>query len=205
MKRKYLILLIIAVLTIVVGLMVNYAAHDAIREALARAYQVVYAIANAIPQPYYWLLLILIILVSAARSLLGDAGWRPRWQPEITGGRTAEWREWLERAAQPGRAAPFYRWLLARNLARLASKVLAHQQGISPSEAERQIEDGDIVFPVDIQQYFLASLRSRPTHPGSLWSRLFHPQTSDPLDLDPLQAVELIENQMEVPHDNRHP
>ena len=204
MKRKHLFVIIIAALTIALGLAMNFLAQGAIRDTVIRVFRVAYAAANAIPQPYYWFVLILIILISALRSLMGDEGWRPNRRTAPTGGRTSEWREWLERAAQPSRARLFYQWLVARNLARLTSEVLAHQQGISPGEAERQIEDGDVVFPAAIHDYFLASLRTRPTRPGSWWSRLFHPQSPEPLDLDPLHAVELIETQMEVPHDNRH-
>jgi hypothetical protein len=136
---------------------------------------------------------------------LGSSLRRPGQQAEPAGGRAAEWREWLERTAQPNDARLFYRWRVARNLARLASEVAAHRQGISPGEAERQIEDADVDLPVAIRDYFLASMRSRPTRSKPWWSRISHIQASTALDLDPIQVVEFIETQMEVPHDNRHP
>jgi hypothetical protein len=184
---------LVAVLTLVVGLAVNYAAHGIVRDVLVRVYQALYAAANAIPQPFYLAFLILVVLLSAARSLLGDEGGLLRQRQEPAGGRVAEWRERLERAAQPAPSQRFYRWRVARDLARLAGEIVAHQKGISPGEAERQIEDGDVVLPSAIQSYFLASIRSRPARSGSRWERLSHTQPPGPFDLDPAEAVDWIE------------
>lgn len=203
--KKYLFWVTIAIIAVAAGLGVNYAAHDIIRDALARAYQAIHTAANAIPQPWYIVFLVLVILISAARSLLGDEGGRPRQRVEPGGGRAAEWHEWLVRADQPTGGRLFYRWRVARSLARLAGEVVAHEEGISPGEAERLIEDGDVVLPPAIQSYFLTSMRSRPTLSGGWWSRLPRGRPAGPLDLDPSQAVEWIETQMEVPHDNQHP
>jgi len=204
--KKYLpFIVIIAVLTVVVGLVVNQVAQGVIRDALVRVYQAVYAAASAIPQPYYWAFLILVILVNAVRSITSEGGPSPSPELPTAGGRAAEWREWLERAAHPTSYRLFYRWLVARNLARLASEVVAHEKGVPPGEAEREIEDGDIPLPPAIRDYFVASLRSRPTRHESRRGHLLDAQPPGPLDLDPAQAVELIETQMEVPHGNRNP
>jgi len=204
-KKRYWFWIAVAVTTVGTGLVVYFAAHDVIRAAVARAYTVIHTLANAIPQPVYLILLLLAILISAARSLVEDEGrgWGRHVEP--AGGRAEEWREWLEQAGRPAPSQQFYRWRVARNLARLASEVVAHEQGIVPGEAERLIEDGDVVLPAAIRSYFLGSMRSRPALAGAWWERLPRVQPSGPLDMDPHQAVEWIENQMEAPYDNRHP
>ena len=204
-RRTLLLSAIVIVLAVVLGLLLHSVAREAVRSALIRTYDAVHTVFSAIPQPYYWAFLILVIVLSALRSIVGDEvqSRAPALPPD--GGRTAEWQDWLERAAQPASSRSFYRWLTARNLAKLFSEIVAYQEGIAPGEAERHIEDGDIVLPPDVRDYFLTSMRSRPTHGGPWWGHLSRAQPHSPLDLDPTQAVELIETQMEVSHDNRNP
>lgn len=205
MKRSLLRAIVLAALAVSLGLLLYGLAREQVREALVRAYSVAAAVASAIPQPIYWGLLILTILVSALRSLLGGIDQDGGRAAEPAGGRVAEWREWLERSALPAGSRHFYRWQVARGLARLAGQVLAHQLGIPPGEAERRIEDGDIELPEEVRRYFVASLRSRPTRSGPWWARLAGPSEPHPLDLNPERAVDYIESQMEVPHDDYRP
>jgi hypothetical protein len=202
--RAFIVIVIVIVLAVMLGLLLQSAAREVIRSALVRTYEAVRALASAIPQPYYWALLILVIAVSAVHSIVGEEDRRPSRASPPTGGRAAEWRNWLERAAQSTSSRSFYRWQVARNLAKLSSEIIAYQEGIPPGEAERQIEDGDVVLPADVRDYFLASIWSRPVRYGSWWTRRSGAQPPSPLDLDPAQAVNLIETQMEVSHDNRN-
>ena len=205
MRRTLLLIAIVLVLAVVFGLLLHTVAREAVRSALIRAYDVVRTVLSAIPEPYYWGFLILVIVVSALHSIVGDEGQSLPAPLHPAGGRTAEWRDWLTRAAQPARYRPFYRWLVARSLAKLSSEIVAYQESIPPGEAERLIENGDVVLPPAVRDYFLTSMRSRPTRGGIWRARLSRSQPHSPLDLDPTQAVDLIETQMEVPHDNRHP
>jgi hypothetical protein len=202
--KKYLLIAIVVTLAIAAGLVVNQVAHGVIRTALMRGYQAVYAAASAIPQTYYWAVLILVIVVSAVHSVVADEDRHPRQGPPSAGGRASEWRNWLQRASLPHSSRSFYRWQVARSLARLSCEVLAHQEGIPVGEAERRIEDGDVALPENVRNYFLTSMRSRPRRDNPLW-RYVSDVEPTPLDLDPAQAVEFIETQMEVPHDNRNP
>ncbi len=195
----------LAVLAVSLGLLLYGLAREQIREALIQAYSAASAAASAIPQAIYLGILILIILISAARSILGEIGRIGERKTAAAGGRTAEWREWLKRTMRPAGSRDFYSWQVARGLARLAGEVLAHQLGIPPGEAERRIEDGDVDLPEEVRRYFVASLRSRPTRSGHWWTRLVGPSPPHPLDLDPERAVDYIESQMEVPCDNQRP
>jgi hypothetical protein len=205
MKKYLLPAGVVLAVAVGLGLLLHTVAREAIRQALIRAYQAVHGAAAAIPQQVYLAILILLIVLSAARSILGETGGHSRDEPEIVGGRAAEWRERLQRAARPAAYQAYYRWQVARNLAKLAAEVVAHQQAISPGEAERQIEDGDVALPAGVRDYVLAGLRSRPVQPTSWWTRLSASRAPDPLELDPQQVVEALESYLEVSHGHPHP
>ena len=206
MKKKLLFGVMIAVLTIVAGLIVNDVAQGLIRGVLVHIYQSAALIANAIPDSYYQTLLLIVILLAAARSLrVVERSERSPLPAGPAAGRTAEWREWLERATRPAGRNLFYRWRVARSLARLAGDAVAHQKGLSSSEGERLIEDGDVEIPAEVQSYFVASMWSRPHRPASPRGRLLRHHTPGPFDLEPARAVEWIETLLEVTYDNQHP
>lgn len=147
----------------------------------------------AIPQSVLWSVLVGILALIMGLSLLLGRRKRKRraHRPaEPPGGRIEGWAKLIQQAQNDD----YFKWRLAQQLQKLTLNTLAHQRGQSLKQTRRQLREGTLEMPTDVQAYFQTSLQPlanlRPP------KTLFSPKTdvASPLDLDPLKVVEYLES-----------
>ena len=187
-------------LTIPLALLIAYLMMEVVRryllEPMIFAFRIERLIYEALPQALWWGLFIGILAIIALRSMklkpVSFIGKQPK--KEKRPSRAQAWRR-LVTGTDRG---TYNRWLLAREIADLTLRVIAHQERISVGQARNQLKSGLIQLPAEIQGYvemgldapsfrqytdFLAYMRSN--------------RQSAPLDLDPEIIIEYLENRLE--------
>ena len=188
-------------LTLPLSLIVAYLLMESVRsyilEPMVFAYRIERLIYEALPQGFWWGLFILVLVIIALRSIKFEPLALPRKQPKDEQ-RQSRAQDWRQLVASTGRGS-YSRWLLAREIADLTLRVIAHQERISLGQARNQLKSGQIQLPPEIQAYvqmgldapsfrqytdFLAYLRSSPR--------------SAPLEMDPEIIIEYLEENVNV-------
>ena len=108
--------------------------------------------------------------------------------------------EWLKKSKRGG---SYYKWLVANRLGKNAREILAQRDGHAVSKKFGRLDGRDWNPPQKIRDYLETGLNGsfadfpRPRLP---WQT---PKPT-PLDVDPQQVVDYLENEMETPRSERH-
>ncbi len=201
MKRPILITLL---LSLNLGIMVIVFRQDLIRELvlLPISYLVWIGglIYRSIDQQVVWTsLIILVVIISWAslklrRSILSpsrDQGARFSHRIE----------RWSKRLTDVQRGT-YMQWRLAQHLSNLAVETLAYRAGLTRTQMDERITQGDINLPDEIQAYLLAARGFEVSN--SMSRRMLFSSVPQPLDLPPEKLAEFIESYLEVHSDHKH-
>jgi hypothetical protein len=143
---------------------------------------------TAIPQLFLWILLLLLLFVSVAWNFIPEArpATRKKRFRKPAEGQVETLTQWIHKA----RKGNYFKWQLANRLGRISRRIneLSGQRANPGSEAvEKYLDAG-------LNHSFVDFPMSR---------NRFRPPATTALDLDPKDAVEYLESQMELRSD-RH-
>ncbi len=174
-----------------------------------------------VPQPFFWMLFLLLVLRIAIRSLArGKKRARRKAQPPIRyPGQVEVWLRRINLTSQGN----YSKWGLARYLGRLTLDILAYQGRYTPNEIREQLRAGQLNMDPSIEAYLLAGVTARPPETYGLFAGLrrrlsawFKPLLElvpraiskhnnksevSPLDLNPEGLVKFLEEKLEVPYE----
>lgn len=155
---------------------------------------------RSIHQVVYWLVLLVVVLALAIRSLIGRWG-GAREAPLLSvvyRGRVGMWARWVDLAQQRYYYRGYFKWRLARQLGELTQNVLAYRDRIDPREVRQALDAGKLDLPPELQAYLGAGLWTRSFSAFRQWRQRFSRRREpSPLDVDPMCVVEYLEEQME--------
>jgi hypothetical protein len=192
-----LVLLLTALLTF----LLQDIARDWVALPLARALQLGNLILGAVPQIVFWMLLLMIGLLVAMRSLMEHKK-RPSLERArvVYPGQVRTLLRWVQREAE----SVYFRQRLAYRLARLATELQAYRQKRALAQFGQRLDGLDA--PSEIRAYLKAGMTppsSSDLSPLSRFARWLRPQkTASSLDFDLERVVRFLEDQLEVHHGN---
>lgn len=152
------------------------------------------------PQFVLWLLLVAVAVFSAVTTLA------PRFtnqgvfvpEPKPAKGQIESLVGWLEKS-KPG--GSYYKWLVANRLGKIAREILAQRDGQPVSKKFGRLAGRDWNPPQKIDDYLESGLNgSFADYPRP---RFWESSKPTPLDADPKQVVEYLEDEMETGRDKR--
>jgi len=158
---------------------------------------------ESIPQPFFWVILVLVMLRIAFRSLIAPRATlhRPQLSPfSSPQGHVTVWRRRLELA----REGNYSQWGVARHITSLMVDMLVHRDQITRSQARERLRKGDLDAPSEVRAYIQAGMMSQPPQTLSFFGRLMQhlrlqrEQILPALNLDLEQLVDYMEDQLEV-------
>jgi hypothetical protein len=201
MRLRRLLPVLIAIISLALAVLLAYLLKDTIRHFLLaplfyiyRFFQIIY---EAMPQFAWWIAFLLILVLLAVRSLLPHMKITPRRQKPIEAdhlSRARAWSHWLEISNQ----GDYSRWLLARNMARLALGIMAHQERQSLEQTRQLIQTGKIRLPAEVRAYFQVGLDAPSfRHYSEFLTLLRSTRSASPLDLDPEIVIQYLEDRMD--------
>jgi len=204
MKRALLIIVVFLLVTSGLAMLLQGFSRLYLAEPILRILLLVRVLIAAIPQPILWGVFLLIAVFSALRVLF--SGFGPSAHENEPGkphrGRVSQLAYWIRQSEQ----GHFFRWQIAQHLSALALEALAYRYRTSEENVKRQLRAGEIAAPESTRAYFRAGLSRVYSDPRGSVSRILTtrgPQTSNSaLDLDPMKALEYIEQQLETTHDD---
>jgi hypothetical protein len=154
---------------------------------------------SMIPQYILWGLLVVVAIYSAMTSLMPEISYRrsilsdsklPQGQIELL-------VEWLNKSQRGG---SYYKWLVANRFGKNAREILAQRDGSAVSKKFGRLEGRGWNPSQIIRDYLETGLNGsfadfpRPSLP---WIT----PAPTPLDADPMQVIDYLENEMETSHD----
>jgi energy-coupling factor transporter transmembrane protein EcfT len=189
--RRRLLLAGMVVISLVLAFFLRDAVYAAVIVPLAYLWWLGHYYYSAIPQVFLWALLLLLLFITVLWNFLPEARPSPR-KPLKRGpaeGQVEALAVWILKA----RKGNYFKWQLANRLGRIARR-LAEASGqqnkpVSGNEAVNKYLDAGLNY-------------SFVDFPGP--RKRFHRSPPTPLDLDPNEAVDYLESQMELRSD-RHP
>ncbi len=150
---------------------------------------------ESIPQIALWTIFLLIAVVIALKSTFKMRLPRRRTTYPETGQaqRIGDWAKLLRSANED----IYYQWQLAQNLQKLTMETLAHDEHVALKEVRQRLTAGQLDISSEIQAYLQAGITSfgHFLEPKSRF-RLRKKQ-STPLDLDPEQVIQFLEEQID--------
>jgi len=154
---------------------------------------------RAVPQLIVWIVLIVVVFVSALRNIPQRSLFFPRTENKIqksAHGPVEEFSQMLGKAS----GGIYYKWLIANRLGNVARELLNQREGRRVRGFSRLI-GRDWQPPADVGAYLESGLNgSFADFPQPYWWTKPKPT---PLDLDTGQVIEYLEYEMETSHD-RH-
>ncbi len=149
---------------------------------------------DALPQILWWILIVAASLWFIMGSLTPEQKLRPRKaDPPFMGrGQVESLALWLNKASRGN----YFKWLVAQRLAQLARDLLTFRARRNPPSARTALRDADWNPPAEVASYLDAGLnRSFADFPQARWP--FESPRPTPLDLNPHDALEIIESNLE--------
>ena len=151
---------------------------------------------SMIPQILLWVILAAIVVFSAVASLIPEARYRTAFKvaPKPEQGQIEILVNWLNKSQRGG---SYYKWLVANRLGKNAREILAQRDGHAVSKKFGRLDGRGWNPPQKIRDYLETGLNGsfadfpRPRLP---WQT---PKPT-PLDSDPKQVIEYLENEMET-------
>ncbi len=156
---------------------------------------------HAFPQLTLWIVLVVGVFLIAAGSFTTDKI-RPAGREEkkkTVKGPVEDLALWLART----RYGNYFKWVVARRLGILSREIRLHRtrQAFRPGE---DAPAGDWNPPRGVGAYLESGLNgSFADYPRPRWP--WQSPEKTPLDLNPEEAVEFLESELETSHDRRHP
>lgn len=148
---------------------------------------------SIVPQFVLWLLLVAVAFYSAVTVLTPKfnqrAVFRPK--PEPPKGQIEAMVEWMEKSRRGG---SYYKWLVANRLGKNAREILAQRDGQPISRKFGRLGGRGWNPPQEIDHYLDNGLNgsfSDYPHP-----RFWQKSAPTPLDADPKQVIEFLEDEM---------
>jgi hypothetical protein len=193
-----LVLLLTALLTF----LLQDIARDWVATPLARTLQLGNLVLGAVPQIFFWMLLLMIGLLVAARSLMEHKKRPPSLERArvVYPGQVRTLLRWVQRETE----SVYFRQRLAYRLARLATELQAYRQKRTVEQLGQRLDGLDA--PSEIRAYLQAGMTpssSSDLSPLSRFARWLRPQrTASSLDFDLERVVQFLEDQLEVHHGN---
>jgi hypothetical protein len=154
------------------------------------------------PQFILWGILVVVTAYSAITSLLPEVHYRKTFKigPRPMQGQVELLVEWLDKSQRGG---SYYKWLIANRLAKTAREILAQRDGQPVSKKFGRMGGHDWKPSSKIRDYLETGLNGSFAdfpHPRWFWQT---PKPT-PLDVDPQQVIDYLENEMETRHDGNH-
>jgi len=153
---------------------------------------------SILPQFALWLLLVAIAVFSAVTVLaprFANPGvFMPQAKPPK--GQIESLIGWLEKSQRGG---SYYKWLVANRLGKTAREILAQREGEPISKKFGHLTGRDWNPPQKIDEYLESGLNgSFADYPRPRWSPGGSGSQPTPLDADPNQVIEYLENEMKI-------
>ncbi len=193
---------LVLLLTVLLAFLLQDVARDWIAVPLARTLQLGNFVLGAVPQIVFWVLLLVIGLLVAARSLMEHRE-RSSSVERVQGvypGRVRTLLRWVQHEPE----SVYWRKQLAYHLARLATELQAYRQKRALEPFNWRLDGLDA--PPKIRAYLQAGLTPSSSSDLSLISRfarwLRSQRTASSLDFDLESVVQFLEGQLEVHHGN---
>ncbi|MBI5953752.1 MAG: hypothetical protein HY865_19020 [Chloroflexi bacterium] len=150
---------------------------------------------SILPQSVLWIVLVVVAALSAITALMPRFGNREFFQPTMRPpkGQIEGMVEWLEKSQRGG---SYYKWLVANRLGKTAREILAQRDGQPISKKFGRLDGRDWNPPQKIDDYLESGLNgSFADYPRPrFWEKL----KSTPLDADPKQVIEYLEDEMKT-------
>ena len=154
---------------------------------------------SMIPQYILWGILVVVAIYYAITSLMPEISYRRSFPPDskLAQGQIELLVEWLNKSQHGG---SYYKWLVANRLGKNAREILAQRDGHAVSRKFGRLEGRGWNPPQKIRDYLETGLNGsfadfpRPRLP---WKT----PMPTPLDADPRQVIDYLENEMETSHD----
>ncbi len=155
-----------------------------------------------LPQALLWFFSIGVVILFEWKNMIGWAlpDSAPRPLKKRQEGRIENLADLIHRA----RREPYSRKKLSQYLAELTFAALAYREGSTPKVMRERLNSGTLNVPAEILDYFKAGFRKNVPYPKKFIGFLTGPgPEGGPIDLDPVQVLEFLEQQLEVGYEGR--
>jgi hypothetical protein len=193
MNRRRALLIFAVLAAASIAFILRDAIHEIIIVPLAYIWWVIGLYYRFIPQTLVWILLIFLVLFTAARALLISIPVRSRviQKKDLVEGPIGQ----LSTLMQKQRRGMYYRWVLANRLGKLGRELLDQREGHVSAKRFTRLAGRDWKPPAGVAAYLECGLNgSFADYPQSRWSQ---PRPT-PLDEDPRHVIEYLETEMET-------
>lgn len=192
----------VLLLTVLLAFLLQDVVRDWVALPLARTLRIGNLVLGSVPQVIFWVLLLVIGMSIAAKSLMERKERMPGPDQALVvyPGRVRTLLLWVQRES----GSAYFRQRLAYHLARLATELQAFRQKRAPGRFGRRLDGLDA--PPEIRAYLQSGMNfSSSSTPGPLsrfvgWLRPRRTASSQDFDLE--SVVQFLEDQLEVHHDN---
>jgi len=150
---------------------------------------------SILPQFVLWLLLVAAVIFSALAALTPRFSNRMVFKPEMkpSQGQIEGMVEWLEKSQRGG---SYYKWLVANRLGKVAREILAQRDGQPISKKFGRLNGRGWNPPQKIDDYLESGLNGSFAEFPRL--RFWEKSKPTPLDADPSQVIEYLEDEMKT-------
>jgi hypothetical protein len=192
MQRKPLFIILFSLLCLTAAFAFRKLIYQIVIVPLAYIWWVLTLYYHLLPQGVIWIILIFVILFTALRGILLEL---PIGRPKPLKRRNAQGPiESLSLLIQKRNQGNYYKWSIANRLGRAARELLDQREGRQLKQKFVRLIGRDWQPPNDVAAYLEAGVNGTfADYPKRNWSR--SPRT--PLDLDPQQAIEYLESELE--------
>ncbi len=156
---------------------------------------------SALPQFILWAILVVVVLFSAISSLIPEVRYRIAFKaaPKPSQGQIETLVGWLNKSQRGG---IYYKWLIANRLGKNAREILAQRDGHAINKKFGRLDGRGWNPPQKIRDYLETGLNgSFADFPRPSWLRGWEARKPTPLDVDPGQVIDYLENELETSHD----
>jgi hypothetical protein len=155
---------------------------------------------HSIPQIVLWAVMLFLVSIIAAGSILPKEKFRRSegLQRKPVRGPIEDLAVWVSRT----QGGIYYKWLVANRLGKVARELLLERNGGHTSRSLQRLDGRDWNPPDEVGAYLESGLNgSFADYPQSHW--LWSKPNPTPLNLNPQDAIEFLESEMETSRD-RH-
>jgi hypothetical protein len=190
MKRALLVLALLLLLAAPLVVAFRDMGRLMTMEAMRLAWTVRLAV-EGLPQLGLWAALMVLILVTALRSLAGQRRGAPGDEarpPVESHGQVWELSRWIQHAS----LGEYPRWTLDRRLESLAWEAMAARRGSTATEIRRRFRAGELPLDADIAAFLESARRRHFQRRAGLWAQLRRMLRRDDKATPSLPSVERI-------------
>lgn len=193
MTRRRLILAVIFFSALVLAFFLRDLVERLVVLPLAYVWWLLGVYYSVLPQSILWILLVVVVALSAMTALMPRFANREFFQPSVKPpkGQIEGMVAWLEKSQRGG---SYYKWLVANRLGKVAREILAQRDGQPVSRKFGRLSGRDWNPPRQMADYLESGLNgSFADYPRP---RFWQKSAPTPLDADPQQVIEYLENEM---------